>query len=108
MFAEGFDGLGKRELVALETGDEAAAAHDAASFKTAKHAEEFAPARHGSFALKEIAEEDAVAPEKDEGGGFYFLFFPLGSENRKSLDFASHPNLRTPRRLGTPASLRPG
>ena len=61
------------ELLALEAGDEAAAAHDAAGFEAAEHAEQFAPAGHGGFALHEIAEDDAVAPEEDEGGGFDLL-----------------------------------
>ena len=77
-FAQGFDGLRQRELFALEAGDEAAAAHDAAGFEAAEHAEQLAPAGHGGFALHEIAEDDAVAPEEDESGGFYLLFSLLG------------------------------
>ncbi len=73
-FAQRFDGLWQCELFTLEAGDEAAAADDAAGFEAAQHAEKLAPAGHGGFALHEIAEDDAVAPEEDEGRGFGLLF----------------------------------
>src|SRR5258707_2217913 len=57
-FAQRFDSLGERELLALKAGDKAAAAHDTACFEAAEHAEEFAPAGHGGFALDEVAEDD--------------------------------------------------
>src|SRR5882757_9172821 len=66
--AQGFDGLRESELLALEAGNESAAADDAAGLKTAKHAKQLAPAGHGGFALHEIAKDNAVTPEKDEGG----------------------------------------
>ena len=72
-FTQRFDGLGKSKLLPLEAGNEAAAAHDAASFQAAEDTEEFAPAWHGGFALREVAEDDAVAPKEDQGRGFDLL-----------------------------------
>ncbi len=72
-FTQRFYGLGKSKLLPLEAGNEAAAAHDAASFQAAEDTEELAPARHGGFALREVAEDDAVAPKEDQGRGFDLL-----------------------------------
>lgn len=96
-FTQRFDGLWKSKLFTLEAGNEAAAAHDAACFEAAEHTEELAPAGHGGFALQEVAEDDAIAPEQDESGGFDLLLSLFGFFDRGR---PLVPRIRDDRRLG--------
>ena len=66
--AEGVDGFGEGELLAVEAGDEAASADLTPGFEPAEDVEEIAPFGGVGLALEEVAEEDAVAAEKHAGG----------------------------------------
>ena len=91
-FAEAVDGFGEGVLLAEGPGDEAATTDLAAGFEAAEDGEEVAPFGGVGFAGEELAEEDAVAAEKDagvgvEGGGGLF-----GGGDGGGLGFVrSHP-----------------
>ena len=67
--AERVAGFGQGILLAERAADEAAAANLAAGFETAEDGEKVAPLGGVGFAGEELAEEDAVAAEKDAGMG---------------------------------------
>src|SRR6202008_348737 len=66
--AQRVDRLRQRELLADESGDEAAAAHLAARLHAAQHAEHGPPRRRQALAREELADDDAVAPEQAARG----------------------------------------
>ena len=72
--AEGFDGLGAGVLLAVEAGDEAAAADGALRFHAAEAAQDLAPGNADVLGADEVAEDDAVAEEELLGPGFGELF----------------------------------
>lgn len=64
------DGCGKRELLAAETGDEAAAADFTPRFQAAENAEKIAPPGGVGLTSEKIAEEDSITRKQHAGCGF--------------------------------------
>jgi hypothetical protein len=72
--AEGLDGFRAGVLLAVEAGDEAAAADGAAGLHAAEGAEDVTPGDGDVLALDEVAEDDAVTEEELFGPGLGEVF----------------------------------